>query len=131
MIGIILLISQQIIAGTNYVKTVNSTGGTISATEFISGLSGATIPQWNNLRIKNGENVTIDFSGVPGFQRLNGASGSQAQITSAGTSISIGYFALSGGVEKEYRINLDVNYYGVPQFNGADAPRRCLSTKNE
>ena len=48
MIGIILLISQQIIAGTNYVKTVNSTGGTISATEFISGLSGATIPQTNN-----------------------------------------------------------------------------------
>lgn len=48
MIGIILLVSQQIIAGTNYVKTVNSTGGTISATEFISGLSGATIPQTNN-----------------------------------------------------------------------------------
>ncbi|PNE25692.1 hypothetical protein BHU16_00120 [Tannerella sp. oral taxon 808] len=48
MIGIILLISQQIIAGTDYTKTVTSTGGTISATEFISGLSGATIPQTNN-----------------------------------------------------------------------------------
>lgn len=132
MIGIILLISQQIIAGTDYTKTVTSTGGTVSATEFAPTLqeTGQTL-HWNNLRIKNGETVTIDFSGVPGFQRLNGASGSQAQITSAGTSIFIGYFALSGGVEKEYRINLDVNYYGVPQFNGADAPRRCLSTKNE
>ena len=131
MIGIILLVSQQIIAGTNYTKTVTSTGGTVSATEFAPTLqeTGQTL-HWNNLRIKNGETVTIDFSGVPGFQRLNGASGSQAQITSAGTSISIGYFALSGGVEKEFRINLDVNYYGIPQFHGADVPSNIVITES-
>ena len=131
MLGIILLISQQIIAGTNYTKTVTSTGGTVSATEFAPTLqeTGQTL-HWNNLRIKNGATVTIDFSGVPGFQRLDGASGSQAQITSAGTSISIGYFALSGGVEKEFRINLDINYYGVPQFNGADVPSNIVITES-
>ena len=54
MIGIVLLISQQIIAGTNYTKTVTSTGGTVSATQFDATriIAGGTA-KWNNLRIKN------------------------------------------------------------------------------
>ena len=45
MIGIILLISQQIIAGTNYVRTVNSTEGTVNACEFVSTYAGAITPK--------------------------------------------------------------------------------------
>ena len=131
MIGIILLISQQIIAGTNYTKTVTSTGGTVSATQFDATriIAGATA-KWNNLRIKNGETVTIDFSGIPDIQSVEGSSITTAQITRAGF-VEIKFKTGTGASEKEYRINLVVNFYGVPQFNGADAPRRCLSTKNE
>ena len=71
MIGIILLISQQIIAGTN-------------ACEFVSTYAGVTTPKYNSLRIKNGESVTIDFSGGPDIQSVEGSSIIKAQITSAG-----------------------------------------------
>ena len=60
MIGIILLVSQQIIAGTNYVKTVNSTGGTVNASEFVSTYAGATIVKVTEKhRQKNRKILTI------------------------------------------------------------------------
>ena len=129
MIGIILLISQQIIAGTNYVRTVNSTEGIVNACEFVSTYAGATIPKWNNLRIKNGATVTIDFSGIPDIQSVEGSSITTAQITSAGTT-EIKFKTGTGASEKEFRINLHVNYYGVPQFNGADVPSNIVITES-
>ena len=85
MIGIILLISQQIIAGTDYTKIVTSTGGTISATQFdATRIIAGGIAKWNNLRIKKGATVTIDFSGIPDIQSVEGPSITKAQITSAG-----------------------------------------------
>ena len=129
MIGIILLVSQQLSAGTNYVKTVNSTGGTVNASEFVSTYAGATIPKWNNLRIKNGATVTIDFSGILDIQSVEGSSITTAQITSAGF-VEIKFKTGTGASEKEFRINLDVNYYGVPQFNGADVPSNIVITES-
>ena len=130
MIGIILLISQQIIAGTDYTKTVTSTGGTVSATEFdATRIIAGGIAKWNNLRIKNGETVTIDFSGIPDIQSVEGSSITTAQITSAGT-VEIKFKTGTGTSEKEFRINLHVNYYGVPQFNGADVPSNIVITES-
>ena len=130
MLGIILLISQQIIAGTNYTKIVTSTGGTISATQFdATRIIAGGIAKWNNLRIKNGATVTIDFSGIPDIQSVEGSSITTAQITSTGTT-EIKFKTGTGASEKEFRINLHVNYYGVPQFNGAAVPSNIVITES-
>ena len=133
------------IAG-NYGKefTLSSPPFTIEGKELYANPRGLGIPPedvMNRANIKNGEKITIDLRNIENLTRVSYLTGGtltwnesekKIEVEGAGSVLFYYHTKKNGESEKEWAVMTDVNYYGVLQYQGGDAPNELLvTTANE
>lgn len=123
------------IAG-NYGKefTLSSPPFTIEGKELYANPRGLGIPPedvMNRANIKNGEKITIDLRNIENLTRVSYLTGGtltwnesekKIEVEGAGSVLFYYHTKKNGESEKEWAVMTDVNYYGVLQYQGGDAP---------
>lgn len=92
----------------------------------------------NQVKVKNSEKIIINLKTIANITRISGLSGGtllwngdkkEIQIENAGTVYFYYYTQSSGENEKMWHVMIHVNYFGVLQYNGGDAPSEIIVTE--
>ncbi|RRD69123.1 hypothetical protein, partial [Tannerella forsythia] len=82
-----------------------------------------------NIRVKNGAQFVINLNNIADLKRISNLSGGnlignneKVAVANAGRVSFVYYTQTSGGNEQGYLVFAYVNYYGVLQYQGSDAP---------
>ena len=121
----------------NLLKQSNS--GVIDAQELIT--YGTFDLKKNRITVKNAEKITIDLKNIENLTRVDRVYGGtltwnetekKIEIGSAG-SVFIDYYTQDPNSRTEtiWSLGIHVNYYGVLQYQGGDAPSEIIVTGEE
>ncbi|RRD68995.1 hypothetical protein, partial [Tannerella forsythia] len=118
ILAIALAFCQPLKAAT-YGTEVSINGGSVDVSQLYSNDITAPVNVLSRIIVKNGAIFTINFPNGSNPSGVNGgvASGNTITVSEAG-SVSFNYHKDG----KEYYVLIDVNYYGVLQYQGSDAP---------
>ncbi|RRD55656.1 hypothetical protein, partial [Tannerella forsythia] len=128
MLAIALAFCQPLKAETYGTTITLDAPREVSINELTSNLFPTTPLRLNRIRVKNGFKFLVNVGEVANFQSLSDVSGGnnlgngKIEVTSAG-SLTFGYETKAPGeAQKSFTVIIDVNYYGVLQYQGSDAP---------
>lgn len=114
--------------------TLSTPPFTIEGKELYANPRGLGIPPedvMNRANIKNGEKITIDLRNIENLTRVSYLTGGtltwnesekKIEVEGAGSVLFYYHTKKNGESEKEWAVMIHVNYYGVLQYQGGDAP---------
>ncbi len=118
MLAIALAFCQPLKA-ENYGAEVSTNGASVDVSQLYSNLTTATNNIKSRIVVKNGAPFSITLPANSNPSGVDGAtlSGTTIQVSEAG---SVSFYHHKDG--KKYYVLVHVNYYGVLQYQGSDAP---------